>query len=116
MRQHFAPALGFGFGWFFFLLIYGIFHPLKKRMLRLGVQLELQLEYCCFPLCFDIPSWMTATHSPYLLISVLVSFLLIFTLASTLEFVKNVHFWKLFSSYTIDRTSITLLASSIYVL
>lgn len=85
-------------------------------MLRLGVQLELQLEYCVFPLCFDIQSSMRATHSPYLLIFTLVSFLLIFMLASTLEFIKNVHFWKLLSSYKIDRTSIILLASSIYVL
>lgn len=41
---------------------------------------------------------MTATQSPSLLIFTLVYLLLIFTLGSTLEFIKNVHFWKLLSA------------------
>lgn len=66
----------------------------KKKMLRLVIQLELQLEYCFFLLHFDIQPLVRATHSPYLLICMLVSFSLIFTLVSALEFIKNVNFWK----------------------
>lgn len=70
---------------------------LFKKMLRFSVQLELQWEYWCFLLSFGAQSSMTATHSLYLLIFTFVSFLLIFTVASTVELIKNVHFWKLSS-------------------